>query len=180
MQKQKVRRQLRRRLDACPSMGGRIWAWSAPNPPSVFASRPLSPAEPLQMSPGPNGLHPPSASLSLPLPLLCIGGSWDMGFVSRFHIVHGRFGLSEGRWLWGCRILLFCYMLLFLLYAVMKDSRDRAEKEERGLQECSPLLKYKLLNLNHYIIRIRPITLPRISTWSVMMGSMASFSGCRR
>ena len=41
-------------------------------------------------------------------------------------------------------------------------------------------LKYKLLNLNHYIIRIRPITLPRISTWSVMMGSMASFSGCRR
>ena len=119
-------------------------------------------------------------SLSLPLPLLCIGGSWDMGFVSRFHIVHGRFGLSEGRWLWGCRILLFCYMLLFLLYAVMKDSRDRAEKEERGLQECSPLLKYKLLNLNHYIIRIRPITLPRISTWSVMMGSMASFSGCRR
>lgn len=72
-----------------------------------------------------------------------------MGFVSRFHIVHGRFGLSEGRWLWGCRILLFCYMLLFLLYAVMKDSRDRAEKGERGLQECSPLLKYKLLNINH-------------------------------
>lgn len=35
----------------------------------------------------------------------------------------------------------------FLLYAVMKDGRDRAEKEERGLQECSPLLN----NLNYYI-----------------------------
>lgn len=35
----------------------------------------------------------------------------------------------------------------FLLYAVLKDGRDRAEKEERGLQECSPLLN----NLNYYI-----------------------------
>lgn len=35
----------------------------------------------------------------------------------------------------------------FLLCVVLKDGRDRAEKEERGLQECSPLLN----NLNYYI-----------------------------
>ena len=48
---------------------------------------------------------------------------------------------------------------------VMKDSRDRAEKEERGLQECSPLLKYKLLNLNHYIIRIRPVSYTHLDVY---------------
>ena len=93
MQKQKVRCQLRRRLDACPSMGSRIWAWSAPNPPSVFAYRPLSPAEPLQMSPERNGpsrppvspapFHSPAAVLLL-LP----------------HYKCGLDGMSAGRDVW--------------------------------------------------------------------------------
>ncbi|EEQ61752.1 hypothetical protein CBFG_05464 [Clostridiales bacterium 1_7_47FAA] len=81
MQKQKVRCQLRRRLDACPSMGSRIWAWSAPNPPSVFASRPLSPAEPLQMSPGQDGLRPPSASL-FPCCVLAAAGIGELYSIS--------------------------------------------------------------------------------------------------
>ena len=72
-------------------------------------------------------------------------------------------------------------MLLGRIVAIgLKKRKEGCRNAALFLNINYKILSYKSLNLNHYIIRIRPITLPRISTWSVMMGSMASFSGCRR